>query len=338
MRPADVEAWALRVADRVGGGARVEDSLVELKAIWPADAYKAARQLAGHCNAAAGDIVLWVIGLDEKRGAVGVAGDDLADWWPQILVHCDKPAPALVGHVVVSFGDVELVALAFETDRAPYVVRNPDYGRTKGVLIEREVPWRAGTAVRSAKREDLVRLLVPAQPLPTATAMSARISIHDRTSKDGQVEWSWVVRMYVVAPVGVSVVLPTHQAEGALWLPGYRRTFALTPWLTGGDSRGPTFGQHRNPDDRLHFVRTGTEQVIIEGPGFMTATGHLNTKAMPPRLEELQTAKIRLRMLPVGSDRAVTVEQELERSSRPDDDSGYPSARRHAVWRFGEET
>jgi hypothetical protein len=55
---------------------------------------------------------------------------------------------ALPLHLGVPRGDKTLVALWFETDRAPFVVKNPEGG-----AITREVTWREGTAIRSATRE-----------------------------------------------------------------------------------------------------------------------------------------------------------------------------------------
>ena len=82
MRCAEVEHWVITV--RIGSEqARLSrDSRVELKAEWP-DAVDAARRIAGHANAARGDPVLWIIGLDEKRGAIGAAVNELAKWHPR---------------------------------------------------------------------------------------------------------------------------------------------------------------------------------------------------------------------------------------------------------------
>ncbi len=66
MRPADLEAWVLQLIELLDRGARVEDARVELKADWPEPA-RAARRIAGHANAAHGDPILWVIGVDEHR-------------------------------------------------------------------------------------------------------------------------------------------------------------------------------------------------------------------------------------------------------------------------------
>ena len=44
----------------------------------------AARKIAGHANAARGEPILWIIGLDEDDHQVTGASDvELADWWAQ---------------------------------------------------------------------------------------------------------------------------------------------------------------------------------------------------------------------------------------------------------------
>ncbi len=56
------------------------------------------------------------------------------------------------------FGSVIVVAMLFETDRAPFVVKNPAYGTVGGDPVSLEVPWREGATTRSARRRDLLRL------------------------------------------------------------------------------------------------------------------------------------------------------------------------------------
>jgi len=61
---------------------------------------------------------------------------------------------------VVTDKGLTVVALVFETDRAPYVVKNPFYQTpNRKDAIEREVPWRDATAVRSATRAELLLIL-----------------------------------------------------------------------------------------------------------------------------------------------------------------------------------
>jgi hypothetical protein len=116
LRVIEVEAWALRVIDRVQRGVPIEDSRVELKADWPEDSNKAARRIAGHCNARADDRVLWLIGVSEVSGVVGANSNDMATWWPQVKSEFDGQAPYIRDvHLTLSTGVI--VALLFELTR-----------------------------------------------------------------------------------------------------------------------------------------------------------------------------------------------------------------------------
>lgn len=100
MRRVEVEHWTIMVADRVKAGKPPEDSRVEVKAEWP-EPVDAARRIAGHANAAHGDSILWIIGLDEKRHRVtGATANDLANWYPQVKAQFDGIAPDLEDFVV----------------------------------------------------------------------------------------------------------------------------------------------------------------------------------------------------------------------------------------------
>jgi len=136
-----------------------------LKAAWP-DPQKAARRIAGHANAARGAEILWLIGVDEARGVVGAQANEMATWFPQVEANFDGLAPAHTDLIVPTTGQ-SLVAVLFETERAPFVVKNPAYGQTGGGPVELEVPWRDGTRVRSARRSEMVRLLSPLAELPS---------------------------------------------------------------------------------------------------------------------------------------------------------------------------
>ena len=63
MRRHEIEDWALRIIEQVESGQPNEDYRVELKAQWP-DTREAARRIAGHANAAHGEPILWLIGVD----------------------------------------------------------------------------------------------------------------------------------------------------------------------------------------------------------------------------------------------------------------------------------
>jgi len=152
VRAFQVESWVLTIVERVLAGQRVEDSRVELKAAWPEPPEKTARQIAGHANAARGDSILWVIGIDEKSKSINDAGQcELANWFPSVQSFFNGLAPAVQDYNIPVNGK-NLVALLFESNRAPFVVRNKENDRL-------EVPWRDGTRTRSATRSELLKLL-----------------------------------------------------------------------------------------------------------------------------------------------------------------------------------
>ncbi|MGX1161304.1 hypothetical protein FBY31_0323 [Arthrobacter sp. SLBN-100] len=76
MRAIDLEARVISAVDQIRSGQSVENDFIECKRDSPKE--NKARQLAGSLNRAAGDPVVYIIGIDEKDGAVhDVAGTDI---------------------------------------------------------------------------------------------------------------------------------------------------------------------------------------------------------------------------------------------------------------------
>lgn len=173
MNRLQLEGFVHDIAERVKAGGAVEDSHVELKGPWIADHAKAARQLAGHCNAALGDQAIWIFGIDENTGVVGCIADDMADWWARVRKWFDGTPPLLLIHRAVPIDGRTVVAMVFSTDDAPFVVENPLFGSTPG-MAKFEVPWREGTAVRAARQADLVRVLGRRHGRPTLSLVSSQ--------------------------------------------------------------------------------------------------------------------------------------------------------------------
>ena len=90
MKAHQIESWTLRVVERVEGHQPIEDSRIELKSIWPTDFSKAARRIAGHANAARGEPVLWLIGVDENTGVHGANHEEFTDWYSRIKSQFDE--------------------------------------------------------------------------------------------------------------------------------------------------------------------------------------------------------------------------------------------------------
>jgi len=157
----EVEVWAREIVEAVLANQRIEDSRIELKSSWP-DPRKAADRLAAHANAARGTSILWLIGVDEKNCKLtNVEPVELANWLRSVESFFDGFAPRLPIDVNVRIDGNTVVALYFETHQgAPFVVIG-----TKGSYPEFVVPWREGTSLRAARRDDLLKILVPIRRL-----------------------------------------------------------------------------------------------------------------------------------------------------------------------------
>lgn len=67
-----------------------------------------------------------LIGVDEKRGILGAPPKDMASGWSQVRAAFDHVAPELID-VSVDWQGTTMHALAFLTDLAPYVTRDPQF-------------------------------------------------------------------------------------------------------------------------------------------------------------------------------------------------------------------
>jgi hypothetical protein len=196
-RKVRIEQEVNKAVERVKKKEHSEDSLVELKATWPKDHAKSARQIAGLCNAAGGAEVLWIIGLDEDSQIfAGADQAELANWWPSVSTFFEGQAPSMFDLNVTVDGKT-YVALAFETDRPPYVVKVEKEDRL-------EVPWREGRATRSAKRSELARLLYKQSTRPNVSIASAQLIAF----VDGNKNKALMLRVdLLVEPVGETAII-----------------------------------------------------------------------------------------------------------------------------------
>ena len=259
MNLAQLEALTLRTVDQVRDGQPVEDGRIELKRVLPADPYKAARRIGGHANASRGQPIVWIIGLDEDEGVRGADKAELSDWWPQVQRYFDDVPPELLlqpMNVTVEGSDGErltVVALAFDTSRLPFVVTN---GSGKGGPIQREVPYRNATGLRSATRSDLIRMSSPATPRIEVDLLSARLYLAEGNGSTpdaakGPPKWSGTVKLYVNATGAGQTVLPRHLCSAEV--------------VSAGSPPIPLAVRFVNRK-QVHTVVSG-DDLIVTGPG-----------------------------------------------------------------------
>lgn len=257
MRKSEIEAWALRVVDQVNAKQPNEDAYVELKAEWPADHYKAARRIAGHANAAHGEFILWLIGVNERSGVIGAARAESASWYAQVQSHFDGLAPSVTDLDVPVAGQT-VVALLFDTSRAPFVINTKEGGS-----VSREVPWREATRIDSARRDQLIRILAPLQRMPRFEVLEGWINqTYDTDFSAGYVnrklQWQVTLKVYAAIPHDVSrVAIPFHRCRGSLRFVGENTVRPSSQvWITN----------HGNPD---HPIAPNTVDYALEATGVM---------------------------------------------------------------------
>jgi hypothetical protein len=297
MRQAEIEFWALGIMATVTSGGRVEDSRVELKAEWP-DPVKAARRLAGHANAARGEDVLWLLGVDERQGVVGVNPDDLASWWSAVIANFDGPSPSATP-VTIFQDSVMVLALLLETVSAPFVVMNPSFGTPNGGPVALEVPWREMTSVRSARHSDLIRLLVPQLRLPSIEVLDASLAGNRYETSSGRVVsdfgagFRWKVRLtlYVVPHSSGLLIFPAHLVSVTVKEPVALGQISLQFYMARG-----TIG-----DSTVDLAIEGPSRVVVEASAEYEGTEAPGNQAT-----------LTVRLVPAGSDQKVVITCELE--------------------------
>ncbi|MCZ6837266.1 MAG: hypothetical protein O7G85_15935 [Planctomycetota bacterium] len=217
MKKQEVEAWTRKICDQIKKNQQVEDGHVELKADL-IDAKKAARRIAGMCNAASPEPCLLILGLDEKKGATGVSAteSDVVDWKAQVFAEFAEKQPVVLQHVSLEVDGKTLHAMLLASDEAPYLVKNP----TGQGAIAREVPWRDATGVRTATRGELLRILVSTVRLPEIDLIGGTLTVqrgklHDRSRDDTADSsfWHVYVQFMVIPRTADPLVIPAHRCS-----------------------------------------------------------------------------------------------------------------------------
>lgn len=302
MKSQILEARVLNIVETVLSGARVEDSRVELKADWPTDMGKSARQIAGLANAGAGDDVLWIVGVDEERGAITIPRSvELQEWWGQVARRFSEVSPELQSLVVPLPGGGTVTVLRFETTRAPYLVTTNGHGG-----VEREVPWREGNSTRSARRSELLRTVVGEARVPQFELIEAWVEFEnvvehpdgwDKGQKDPEgriplLRISGRVRAFVEG--ADAVVLPEHKWTADLAAADLVAMLNLTVTgprqSVGSTMSGMSKFENRGvieyvPGSGLHVRGSDTIVVMVRGTADV---GHLE--------EAASTESVRLHM------------------------------------------
>lgn len=202
MNREELVAWIEACLDAAKQGLLVEDSFVELKAEFPKDHDRAARQIAGHANSARGSRLLWIVGVREDGTVDGARKHELADWWHGIRRRFDGSSPNLTRSISIRLGKKNVVGLLFTTNDPPYLVNCSD-GR-------RVVPWRDCNSTRCASKEELRGLLREFAHQPDVDLLHSDFSLY-RVPRKGWNCW-FKAKLYVKPRLRSRIIIPYHEA------------------------------------------------------------------------------------------------------------------------------
>ncbi len=302
MKSHEIEAWALSVIDRVNAHEPDEDFLVELKSSWPDDHAKTARQIAGHANAARGENLLWLIGVSQRRGVVGVDRHELATWYDQVKSNFNGIPPAVIDRNL----DVEgktVVALLFDTSYSPYVVKNPRFNKSGGGWVEFEVPWREHTSTRSATHNDLIKLLVPIQKMPVFEIHESELGLE----QSANFPWTLEMHLYIYPKSEGTLFIPFHRCEVCVEVPG-----CLESTIFENVILRPPFAGDLQPYRDSLTIRATHNEVCVNGPGkIILYSGYMGKI---PGTDHSENAKVQVKIMPADVERPVTFEVVLQPS------------------------
>ena len=246
-----------------------------MKAEWPEE-IKAARRLAGHANSSRGQSVLWIVGLDEKKGLIGVKKEELSKWYAKVRSEFDGVYPELTDLVVPIDGGKYVQALLFDTSRSPYVVKNPDGGK-----IGFEVPWREATGVRTATRSDLLRVLTPVTALPNFEILSGNLTAKPGLDP-GITDLRLAVTLYVI-PNSSPTTIPLHKTAVEVAIPKVMDTTelaleALLPRRRIRPETGRQIGCYPEMETASKTIDYTHTELLIYGPGQFVLSASLGLK------------------------------------------------------------
>lgn len=204
-----------------------------------------------------------LIGVDEKaQNVVGADAEDMATWWPQVQKHFDEIAPEVVRHFHVLVHEKPVVAILFDATRVPYVVQSAE------AQVQREVPWRGASMTRSARRSELLELLVAHVFVPAIDVRSASVVLS--LTDSGMLAASVDSSLYLVPTDASHVVIPFHRCQGGVVLDEERYD------LTQLRLSPPQGGTLQAPHNRSLTIDATNDELIVAGPGIVRLTARFN--------------------------------------------------------------
>lgn len=256
---------------------------------------------------------------------MGVNNEELANWYAGVKAEFDGLTPQMLRDLNVPVAGTTVVALLFDTDRAPYLVKNPAYGQSNGGPVQLEVPWREARSTRTASRSDLLRILSPIQKNPSFELLHARLTVYPQSElapSGGQslrddsknLIWKLYMEFYVAPATDARVVIPFHHCRTSFKVSecGSESKFESV-FIKPVSSVQLGYSGLTKRTDSLTIECTRYE-VLINGPGKIMLSSEVN---LPRSETDSKEAGIQVSLLPVDSAHTISFRETLRRIPPP---------------------
>ena len=207
-----------------------------------------------------GEVILWLIGIDEKSGVVDFKDEEISEWIAKYKNEFDNVYPE-IKDIIVPYNSQKIVALLIKTDRFPYVIKNPLFGSVGQGPIQYEIPRRENAATRTAKREDIISLLVPIIQTPQIEILGSKLICEKKVNINNQVVFSWFLdlEIYVISTSEQVIVIPFHKCSAKIKSESNELSFrgvALRP--------PPNYAYSAKGSI---YIESSQSELLIKGPG-----------------------------------------------------------------------
>ena len=152
-----------------------------------------------------------------------------------------------------------------------------------------EVPWREGTATRSARREDLVRILSPLQRLPDLEVLGAALEMERPGGGAEKIEvWRVALKVFVTPRDNNQIVIPFHRCEGELTFPNqnFTHTFSKIQLKPSSRNTAPSRASEAAVISVADAFILNAELAIPQRGGSPGGDAHIKFKIYPAGMDQ----------------------------------------------------
>jgi hypothetical protein len=220
-----IDAWVADVVQKIGKLAFQEDDRVEVRPEWPTNHYESARTIAGLVNASGGQEVLLLIGIDPEKNPpfTGCNPSEPENWLPTVMKYfIGGAAPPTYRLTQQTFEEFTCAAIVFDSMDAPFLVKNPEHGISKGHVIDSEIPWRCGAGARSARRSEILSLMHRYSHRPHFELVRSQASLGPDPNGAGRSRLNIILTIYAMSGNADPIILPRHRIS---WRVDYGKGF-----------------------------------------------------------------------------------------------------------------